>query len=104
MTVEPAAFETALRYEAPSPDEEGWRFFRDHLWRGEVNDREHVRSMVDDALGVPVESVEFRAFEIDEEYLDILRSAIAADPDAFRSDSVDEVLNKYFGSAIEVTE
>ena len=102
FAVEPDAFEVGLRYEAPPPGEEGWRFFRDHLWRGEVNDPEHVRGMVEEALSVPVESVAFSAFETDEAYLEALRSAIAETLDDFRADTVDDVLNKYLASRIEV--
>ena len=102
VVVQPTTFETAFRYEAPTPGEDGWLFFRDYLWRGEVNDPAHVRELVGDALGVSIESVAFRAFETDAEYLAALREAVAADLDEFRADSVDEVLNKYLGSAVEV--
>jgi hypothetical protein len=102
ITVDPAVYETAFRYTAPPPGEEGWLFFRDHLWHGEVNDPRHFRGLVENELGVPVDSVAFRAFETDEPYLEALRSAIAEELPTFRAESVDEVLNKYFASRIEV--
>ncbi|MFC7046768.1 LWR-salt protein [Halobacteriaceae archaeon GCM10025711] len=87
---------------AADPGTDGWMFFRDNLWRGRVNDEAHVRDLATDALGVPVVSVEYRAFETDEEYLAALEDAIADDLDEFRAGSVSEVLSKYFGSSIEV--
>ncbi len=87
---------------AAEPDQDGWTLFRDHLWRGEVADEGHMRVLVEDALGVPVERVEFRALETDQDYVDALREAIADDLEAFRAETVDEVLSKYIGSAIEV--
>lgn len=100
--VDPSTFETSFYTNAADPGEEGWLFFRDHLWRGEVNDREHVQELLEDALGVEVESAEFRAFETDTAYLESLREEIAADLESFRAETVDEVLSKYLGSTIEV--
>lgn len=102
ISVEPAAFETHLRYEAPPPGDDGWLFFRDHLWRGEVADPEHMRSIVREALEVRVVGVEFRAFETDPAYLDALEDAIGSTLGEFRADDVEAVLSKYFGSRIEV--
>jgi hypothetical protein len=100
--VEPETFETRLYRPADPPGEPGWLFFRDNLWRGELGDPEHFRDLSNAALGVEVESVEFRAFETDQRYLDELKGAIRAHLTEFKADSVSETLNKYFASSIEV--
>jgi len=102
VSVEPATFETTLRRPADLPGEDGWLFFRDNLWRGDVNDQPHARELAEGALGVPVESVEYRRFDADAEYYDALKAAIAEDLELFKADSVSEVLTKYFGSSVEV--
>ena len=102
VSVEPETFETTLYRPADPPGEDGWLFFRDNLWRGKVNDQRHARRLAEDALGVDVESVEFRRFETDREHYDALKAAIADDLATFNADNVSEVLNKYFGSSVEV--
>ncbi|WP_435175509.1 LWR-salt protein [Halorussus sp. AFM4] len=102
VSLSPNEFETRFRREADPPGEEGWLFFRDNLWRGEINDDRHFRRLVEEALGVTVLSVEYRAFETDEEYLDALKDAVRDDLAEFNADSVSEVLNKYLGSSLEV--
>jgi hypothetical protein len=102
VAVEPSTVDVRFHRRAADPGEEGWLFFRDNLWRGEVADEEHFRELVADALGTEVDSVSFAALETDPEYLEALKEAIAADLDAFRADSVDEALTKYLGSSIEV--
>ncbi|AKH98318.1 LWR-salt protein [Halanaeroarchaeum sulfurireducens] len=102
VSLEPDTFETRMMREADEPGEPGWRFFRDNLWRGAIADRDYFRDLTRDALGVTVLSVDYRAFETDEEYLAELRDAIASDLSAFNAESVDAVLNKYLGSTIEV--
>jgi hypothetical protein len=102
VTVDPARFETTLYRAADPPGEEGWRFFRDNLWRGELADPDHFREMTEEALGVAVESVDFRELRTDEAYLDDLKAAIADDLAAFNADSTSEVLSKYLGSSIHV--
>ncbi|GAA0674096.1 LWR-salt protein [Natronoarchaeum mannanilyticum] len=102
VSVEPATFETTLYRAADPPGEDGWLFFRDNLWRGEVNDPVHARELAEDALGVPVESVEYRRFDTDEEYYDALKAAISEDLELFKADNVSEALTKYFGSSVEV--
>jgi len=101
-SVDPEEFETRLYRAADPPGEEGWLFFRDNLWRGEINDEAHFRELTEEALGVTVLSVEYRAFETDAEYLDALKAEIENDLQQFRADSVSEVLNKYLGSSLEV--
>ena len=50
-TVDPDAFETTFRNAAPAPGTDGWLFFREYLWRGNVTDHEHARRFVE-ARGV----------------------------------------------------
>lgn len=102
VTVEPNEFETRLYREAETPGEDGWLFFRNHLWRGELADDAHFRELAEDALDVTVSDAEYRAFEMDDAYREAFREEIAADLEAFRADSVDEVVNKYLGSSLEV--
>ncbi|WP_323675583.1 LWR-salt protein [Halorubellus sp. PRR65] len=104
VTVAPGSFETTLRYRAPDPGADGWLFFRDNLWRGEVNDREHARRFVEDELGVPVDDVDFRSLRADREYVDALREAVADDLSAFNAASVDAAVSKYLGSSIDVVD
>lgn len=102
LRADPATFETKLHRTADPPGEDGWLFFRDNLWRGAVGDEEHLCRLASDELGVDVETVEYRAFETDEEYLDALKTEIARDLDQFNADSVSEVLSKYFKGSLEV--
>jgi hypothetical protein len=102
LRLDPETFETKLYRSAAPPGEEGWLFFRNNLWRGEVGDETHLRQLASEELGVDVEAVEYRAFETDEAYLDALKAEIAADLDPFNADSVTEVLSKYFSSSLEV--
>jgi len=99
---DPDTFETVLSRVADPPGGDGWLFFRDTLWRGELGDAAHGRRIAEDALGVPVESVTFSELRTSEAYLDELKAAIAADLDLFNADTVSEVLNKYLGSSIHV--
>ncbi|MFB6130857.1 MAG: LWR-salt protein [Salinigranum sp.] len=102
VRVDPETFDTVVRYPAPDPGEEGWLFFRDVLWRGEVNDEGHLRERASEWLGVPATAVSFSELRTDEAHLDALKAAIAADLDAFNADDVTEVLHKYFGSSMRV--
>ena len=102
VSVAPDEFETRLYREADPPGEDGWLFFRDNLWRGEINDERHFRRLTEEALDATVVSVEYRSLETDEEYLEALKDGIRADLGTFKADSVSEVLNKYLGSSIEV--
>jgi len=99
---EPDSFETVLSRAADPPEQEGWLFFRDTLWRGKLGDDAHGRRLAEDALGVPVESVSFSELRTSEAYLDELKAAIAEDLGAFNADTVSEVLKKYLGSSIHV--
>lgn len=104
VRVDPQVFETRLRRPADPPGDPGWLFFRDTLWRGDLGDPDRFRAVAEDVLGVPVESVEYRALETDREYYEALQAEIAADLAPFKADSTSEVLNKYFGSSVEVRE
>ena len=108
VRLDPREFDTVLRLPATDPssedDPDGWLFFRDNLWHGEANDERHLRETASDLLGVDVTSVIFSELEIDSESLDTLREAIAADLEKFNADNVDEVLHKYLGSSIRVTD
>jgi len=101
---DPETVETTVFRRADPPGDPGWLYFRDNLWRGECGDAEYMREVTEDALGVPVDSVSFRELRTSQSYLDDLRDAAAADLDLFNADTVDEVLSKYLGSSIHVTD
>lgn len=102
LSLEPQEFETRLSRHADLPGEDGWLFFRDNLWRGDIGDERYFRDLTSDALGVPVTSVDYRAFETDEEYYDALKDEIGENLAGFKADSVSEVISKYLGSSVEV--
>lgn len=108
VRLDPREFETVLRLPVVDPeddaDPDGWLFFRDNLWRGEAADERYLRETASDLLGVDVTSVHFSELETDRASLERLREAIAADLAEFNADSVDEVLHKYLGSSIRVTD
>ena len=109
-SVEPDRFETTTELPASEPGTDGWLFFRDRLWRGEIGDEPAFRRLAEerlgiaDAAGVGVADAEFRELRTDEAYLDALKAAIAADLGRFNAESVDEALHKYLGSSIHVRE
>ncbi len=104
VTIEPASAKTTVTctLEAAEPGTEGWLFFRDTLWRGELSDSAYGRELAEEWLGQSVESASFRELRVDEAYLEALKTEIAADLEAFNADSVEEVLSKYLGSSIHV--
>ncbi|USZ70656.1 LWR-salt protein [Natronosalvus halobius] len=102
LTIDSPVVERRCLLAAPEPGDQGWRLFRDLLWRGELGDERHARALIAEKLGQPVEAVEFRAFYADEPYLEALKSAIGDDLESFKADDVTEVLSKYFGSSLEV--
>lgn len=101
-SADPDRFETVYRRPAPPPREDGWRFFREALWRGACNDDAYVADLIAEDLGVPVVDAQFSELAVDDAYLRSLREAIAEDLEAFNADSVDETLHKYLGSSIHV--
>ncbi len=102
VRLEPNTFETTCALAAPEPGTEGWRIFRELLWRGEVADQAYARRLFAEKLGVPVDRVEFAALDTDEAYLEALEAAIDADLESFKADDVTEVRSKYFGSSLMV--
>jgi hypothetical protein len=104
VSVSPDAFETTLFRSADPPGDDGWLFFRDNLWHGDVNDEGYYREIAADELGVPVVGVTFRELQTTDSYLDALKAEIQADLDLFNADAVTEVLSKYLGSSIRVVE
>ncbi|WP_251342570.1 LWR-salt protein [Haloplanus halophilus] len=102
VTADPDTFETVVTSPAADPGTEGWLFFRDALWRGEVSDEGHLRDLAEDWLSVPVTDVTFSELRTDEAYLDALRAAVADDP-AF-DDPPREVLHAHLGSSVRVTD
>lgn len=101
VEIDPDVFDTTLTRRAPPPGDDGWLFFRDNLWRGDVTDKPHLRSETETALGVTVLDIEFTAFVTDEAYWTAFRDAIADDLGQFRADTVDDVVTKYLGSSVE---
>lgn len=104
VRVEPAVVETTLFKRAPRPGDDGWLFFRDHLWRGEINDEAPVRALATDALDLDVDAVSFRELRTDETYYEALKDEIAANLELFNATDVAEVVNKYLGSSVHVRE
>lgn len=102
--LDPAITETMMHKEAPNPGEEGWMFFRDNLWRGEINNYEHTRRLAEEALGMEVRSIEFRELRASEEYYEELQAEIGEHLDAFKADDAAEVVKKYLGSRVHVRE
>ncbi|WP_247002449.1 LWR-salt protein [Halosolutus gelatinilyticus] len=109
VTVDSATAETTvtLSRAAPPPGTDGWLFFRNALWRGEVGDQEYGRRLAAEWLDVPresIESVSFRELQVDEAYFDALKAEIGADLEPFNAETVSEVLSKYLGSSIRVVD
>ena len=104
VSLDPDHFETTLYRAADPPGQEGWLFFRDNLWRGELNDEAYFRELTAEALGVPVVAVSFRELRTTEAHLDALRSAIADELASFNADTVDQVLSTFLGSSIRVVD
>lgn len=102
VTIDPDRIEVRIYRDGDPPGESGWLFFRDTLWRGEINDKDHMSRLLSEDIGAPIDQVSFRAFEVDCEYYEAFREAIAGDLDEFRAESVSEVINKYLGSRLEV--
>ncbi|RRJ32185.1 LWR-salt protein [Halocatena pleomorpha] len=110
VRIDPETFETLLSWPAAQPGAEDWLFFRDHLWRGAVNDQLPLRELAENALGsVAVEHVAFVELRTSEAYLDALKAAIKnaleRQPSPFgNAASADEVIKNYLGSSIHVRE
>ncbi|WP_338729625.1 LWR-salt protein [Haladaptatus sp. DJG-WS-42] len=103
LTLSPAEMSVKLYKDAAQPGEDGWLFFRDYLWRGKLNETAPFRSDLEAAYSLRVVSVEFKGLQTSTAYLDALKDEIHGHLDLFNADTVDEVLNKYLGSSIQVT-
>ena len=104
VRVEPETVEVSMFERAAQPGEEGWLFFRDNLWRGEVNDPENLRRHAEESFGTEVHSIEFRELRTDEPYLEALKDEIDENLELFRADDVAEAITKYLGSRVHVRE
>ena len=104
LRLEPTTVETTLFKTAADPGETGWLFFRDNLWRGAVNDPEHLCESAEDALGQAVHEVEFRELRAEAAYVEALKTEIADSLELFNADDTAEVLKKYLGSRVHVTD
>jgi len=102
LRVDPAEFETVLRVPASPPGEEGWLFFQYNCWGGNANNDGSLRERFENALGLPVSSVDFRELETDRAYLEALKNAITADLSRFNAESAGEVLHNHLGSSVHV--
>lgn len=102
VSLSQGTFETMMSKRAAVPGDDGWLFFRDNLWRGEVNNEAHLRELATAALGVSVGSVSFAELRCTDAYFDALKAEIRADLTPFRADDASEVINKYLGSSIRV--
>ncbi|MFC5972439.1 LWR-salt protein [Halomarina salina] len=107
VDVSPERFETTMERSAAEPGQSGWLFFRDNLWRGEVNEPSYQREQAEAALGVPVDAVEFRELRTDREYRDALEAAIADELDSGtatfgNAETVERVVTNYLGSSVHV--
>lgn len=102
LTIEPSTVDCVLRRDADPPGTDGWLFFMNNCWRGELNDPDYFRELAEEALDVPVVSVSFQELQTDEAYFDALKAAIADDLERFNAATVSEVLSNYLGSSIRV--
>ncbi|WP_144904158.1 LWR-salt protein [Halobellus captivus] len=104
VSVSPETVETVVEVAADPPGEDGWLFFRDALWRGNVGDERYARDLAESWLSVPVEDVQFSELRLDEAYRRALEEAIESMPEAFGGDSARDVLHRHLGSSIRVVE
>jgi hypothetical protein len=104
VRTDPREFETVVRYEAPTPDDESWPFFESWLWHGELTDERHFRREVESWLDVPVVAVSFSELRVTPAERAGLERAVEADLERFGADSVREVLHRHLGSSMRVVE
>ncbi|WP_254840750.1 LWR-salt protein [Natronomonas marina] len=104
LRLDPATVETTLFRRAADPGEDGWLFFRDNLWRGEVNDPDYLRQSAAAALDADVVSIEFRELRTEAAYFEALKAEIADDLALFRAEDAAEVVKKYLGSRVHVVD
>jgi hypothetical protein len=101
---DPAEFETTVFRRADPPSEDGWLYFRDNLWKGDLADPPSFRERAEETLAAPVARVDFRELRTTREYLEDLRAAVGDDLSLFNADTVDQALSKYLGSSIHVVD
>jgi len=104
VRVDPSSFETTLYRRADPPGSDGWLFFRDNLWRGELATPEHFRELAEESLGVPVESVTFSELRTDQVYRERLQAAVGDHLEEFNATSAERALTDYLGSSIRVVD
>jgi hypothetical protein len=98
---DPDTFETVVTRPAAEPGVDGWLFFGDACWRGEVTDERHLSAVAEEWLSTPVTAVSFGELRADEAHLDALRTAIATDPSF--DDPSEAVLHAHLGSSVRLT-
>jgi len=99
VDVDPATFDTVLSLPADPPGTEGWLFFRNTLWRGEVGDEAHARELAAATVNVPVTAVGFSELQTEEAYFEALKTAIADVLDLFNAENTSAVLSRYLNTA-----
>jgi len=104
LRAEPDTFETAVKKPAAEPGTEGWLFFRNTLWHGEISDPGPFKARLGERLGVDVLGADFRAFECTPDERAALKSEIGSHIDDFGADTAEAVVHYHFGSALEVAE
>ena len=104
VDVDPETFETVVRYPAAAPGDDGWRFFEEWLWHGDLTDERRFRDVVEGWLGVTVVSVRFSELVVDGAYLDAWTDAVASEVDRYNAASVRAVRHNHLGSSIRVRE
>jgi hypothetical protein len=104
LAVDPDTFETTVRKPAPEPGTEGWHFFRNAPWHGEISDPGPFEKRLEERLGVEIVECDFRAFECTPDERAALKSEIEAHIDDFGADTADGVVHDHFGSSLEVAE
>jgi len=102
VRADPSSFETTLYRRADPPGTDGWLFFRDNLWRGELAAPEQFREIAEEALGVPVESVTFSELQTGKNYWERLQAAVGDHLEEFNASSAERALTNYLGSSIRV--
>ncbi|MCL9816637.1 LWR-salt protein [Natronocalculus amylovorans] len=103
-SVEPHRFKTVYRHPLVAPPKDGWLFFRDWLWHGELTDRAQFRPIVSDALGVTVTNVQFSEVVISQPELECLDVAIENNLNKFGPDTSTAVRHAHLGSSIRVVD
>lgn len=102
VETDPEAFETVVRFPAPPPGDDGWRFFEAWLWRGSLTDERRFRAVAEEWLSVPVDHVHFSEFVVSEAYDEAWEAAVAAELGRYNAESVREVRHNHLGSSVRM--